>query len=186
MEHRQLWQFSTAVSAHDWDQDPYMLSLSETHLIIQSFLFSLLQQGLVTTALAIQSWMMAAARHTLKAGSQLDPFLVHSVLTRLERVLDFSCLRFLFDCSHLGSVSKLPKKNLCWRGGFSDKDTQRSGLFLLSQCKKNNRITAIYVTNYKILLLHKGVTRSSERKDHVHGLSGLMHNINKRWNPAVS
>lgn len=43
-------------------------------------------------------------------SSQLDPFLVHSVLTRLEQVLDFSFLRFLFDCSHLGSVSKLPKK----------------------------------------------------------------------------
>lgn len=185
MEHWQLWQFSTAVSAHEWDQDSYMSNLSETYLIIQSFLFSLLQQGLLTTALAIQSWMMAAAWHALKALSWI-PFLYIWCWHVSSKFWIFFPLRFLFDCSHLGLVSKLPKKNLCWRGGCSDKDPQRSGLFLFSQCKKNNRIIAIYVTNYKIWLLHKGATRSSERKGHVHDASGLMHNINKRWNPAVS
>lgn len=181
MEHRQLWQFSTAVSAHDWDQDPYMLSLPERTSSSNLFNFPFYSKDSWQLPWPYRGgrWWQHGTLWKLSVGSLSCTFGADTPWASF-----FFSLRFQFDCSHLGSVSKLPK-NLWWRGSFSSKDPWRSGLPLLSQYKKNNQIIAIYVTNYKIRLLCKGVSKSFEKKIHVHNASGLLHNI-KRWNPGVS
>lgn len=71
---------------------------------------------------------------------QLDHFLVHSVLTRLEQVWDFSLLRFLFDCSHLGSVSncqlKLPKKTSAEEEASLTRTREGQGFFYSANAKR--------------------------------------------------
>lgn len=88
MEHRQHGQFSTAVSARNQDKDPYTWSLSQLHLLIQSFLFSFLQQGILTTGPGPTELDDHGSIARFE-NSQLEVFVVRSVPTCLQQPLSF-------------------------------------------------------------------------------------------------
>lgn len=84
------------------------------------FYFPLLQQGLLTTVLTIQSWMMAAAWHTLKALSWI-PFLYIRCWHASSKFWIFLSLDFYLTVHILDQFQNCQKKpplkrRLLWQG----------------------------------------------------------------------